>query len=133
MMTQAHSQNLPASTPAWKHHGLATHLVDRATALELRRTTMRTVRDKSAPRTSRPVDLTCPPTIRTMDHSSPSTRPSPVPVVIVSPAPPQGWRRGRKLNWGQIKLDLSWMAAAFVALSVTLALAIPLELLRQHG
>jgi hypothetical protein len=122
MMTQAHSQNLPAS-----------HLVDRATALELRRTTMRTVRDKSTARTSRPVDLTCPPTIRTMDHASPSMRPSPVPVVIVSPAPPQGWRRGRKLNWSQIKLDLSWMAAAFVALSVTLALAIPLELLRQHG
>jgi hypothetical protein len=127
MMTQ-HSQNLPAP----KHAGLTTHLVDRATALALRRTTIRAVLDKSAARSSYPVDLICPPTIRTMNHSSPGTRFSPVPVVIVSPAP-LGLRRGRKLNWNQIKLDLSWMAAAFVALSVTLALAIPLELLRQHG
>jgi hypothetical protein len=33
---------------------------------------------------------------------------------------------------GCFRLDLSWVAA-FVALSVTLALAIPLELLHLHG
>jgi hypothetical protein len=116
MMTQAHSQNLLAS------------FVDRATALALRRATMPGVRDKGLSRRQSSADISRALLICTREHASSSTRRSGVPVVIVSPT-----GRGKRLSWSQIKLDLSWMAAAFVALTVTLALAIPLELLRQHG
>ena len=110
MNTQTHCQNLPASNPPWNHAGLATPLVDRATALELRRTTKPTAFSKRASRRRSSVDLCCPPTIRTMEYSLPGERPSSVPVVIVAPGQ-GGSIRGKKLTWKQIKLDLSWMAA----------------------
>src|SRR5262249_26447872 len=129
-------------------------LVDSATALALRQTTQApAVRDKRRRRRGEPApDLSCPPTIRTMPFESiesSTRRPASslsvvVPVVIVPPiasvrtalppvqtpatntAPPSS-------RASFLKLDLSWITAVFVAISVTLALAIPLELLRQSG
>jgi hypothetical protein len=116
MMTQAPSQNLLAP------------FVDRAASLALRRTMMPGVRDKGLSRRRSSVDISRALIICISEHAASSARRSSIPVAIVSPT-----GRGKRLSWSQIKLDLSWMAAAFVALAVTLVLAIPLELLRQHG
>lgn len=127
MMNLSESRSLSATMNAWKPAGLCANLVDHATALELRRATTRAVRDKRRARTPVPMDFSCPPTIRTLD--TPASAPARVPVVIVGKSPAVR----APASGVAIKLDLSWLVAAFVALSTTLAFAIPLEIFRQHG
>ena len=106
MTTIAHSPILPATKSASKYPRLGASLIDRATALALRRTTM--------------------------DAPTICTQYSRVPIVIVPPSAESAIQRS-KLSLSGIKHGLSWMAAVIVALAVPLAMAIPLELLSHHG
>lgn len=113
-----------------------TPMVDRATAQALRRLmTLAGVCDTGRrPRCAPTPSVLCSPTIRTLPVTS-ETESTPVPIVIVptqalASAAPSG-RLGRCMD--RVRMDLSWMLALFVALTVTLALAIPLELFRQNG
>lgn len=113
-----------------------TPIVDRETAQALRRMmTLTGVCDtKRQPRGVPAPSSLCAPTIRTLSVTS-EAESTPVPIVIVptqalASVAPSG-RLGRCMD--RVRMDLSWMLALFVALTVTLALAIPLELFRQNG
>lgn len=126
-----HAQHHSPSVPMFSRQlpALFAPIVDRATTLALRRTVAGS-RDKrrccgiTVPSVvSNPRILNLPATM--------GAHPMDVPVVIVHqpssaceilPVGPQD-------QIDRIRLDLSWIAALFVALSVTLAIAIPLELL----
>jgi hypothetical protein len=134
-----HAQCQPLAVPMLSRPVPApptTPIVDRATAQALRRMmTLGGVGDTMyRPRGVPALGLLCTPTIRTLPVTS-EAESTPVPVVIV---PEQALasvastgRPERALD--RIRMDLSWMIALFVALTVTLALAIPLELIRQNG
>jgi hypothetical protein len=133
-MFHAHSQPLSAPTRSRQLPAhLLTSVVDRATAQALRRsTTPAGVRDKRGGGRCLPApSLLCAPTIRTLP-APPEAASTPVPVVIV-PGQALALMAPSERPERRLRLDLSWMAALFVALSVTLALAIPLELFRQNG
>lgn len=136
MMTSIENQTQVAPMSSSKRPVRGSKLVDGATALELRRTPRPAApRDKRCARPLVAEDFTCPPTIRTRPDTASSPPSSAVPVVMVPAAPmsPPVASCPSPVTSPRIKLDLSWITAAFVALSVTGALAIPLELLRQHG
>lgn len=130
-MNHVQSQTLSASTPSWKIPALLTVPVDPATAQALRRTT---APEGSRDKKRRPAGVPLPksfrePTIRTLpDHAEEASAPvvlvpasphHPLAEIVQSPARTQG----------SFRLDFSWMAAVVVAVSVTLALVIPLEFL----
>jgi hypothetical protein len=100
-------------------------IVDRATALALRRTTRGKKHGRSTPIPS----LLSSPTIHNLPAHGASSLDAP---VLFVPAVPRG--EGLVVrppsSLARLGVDLSWMIALVVALGVTLALAIPLELFR---
>ncbi len=157
-MIHAQSHSLHASPFARTFPAFAAPPVDRETALALRRTTASSPVARQARKGRRlpralaalaqsPLICTLPPEAEAETEAPKSS----VPVVIVPSVPvapkaapetalqaaPKAAaqaERPRTLSLrARVQLDLSWMVAILVALFVTLALAIPLELFRQNG
>lgn len=123
---QSNSPSLPMTSR--KSSAFFAPIVDRATALALRRTTRGKKQGRSTPIPS----LLSSPTIHNFPaHGASSAN---MPVLFVPAAP-----RGEALVvrppslLSRLGNDLSWIIALVIALGVTLALAIPLELFRQNG
>jgi hypothetical protein len=131
-----HAQSYSPSVPMAPRQRSAffAPLVDRATALALRRTTARAGRGgKKHGSTPVPSGFSTP-TIRHLPAPLAASSID-VPVVIVPDPSSVGVARAARPQplLARLRSDLSWMTALFIALSVTLALAIPLELFRQNG
>lgn len=109
-------------------------LIDRATALALRKITRSGAKARQRACEEPAPDLACPPTIRAIDMPLRVGDPR-VEVVIIAPRQAiwaMAFHWVRRFLVGH-DVDRAWITAVAVAVSTTLALAIPLEILRQHG
>lgn len=132
-MTHAQSYSPCVPMTARKSPAFLSPIVDRATALALRRTTSAGLCGKKQGRSTPIPSLLSSPAIHNLPATKGASSPQ-VPVVIVPVAPRRDALAARHQSLlARLGVDLSWIAALFIALGVTLALAIPLELFRQNG
>ena len=123
---QSTSPSLPMTSR--KSPAFFAPIVDRATAMALRRTTRGKKQGRSTPVPS----LLSTPTIHNLPAKGAASAEAPVLFVPAVPRSEAMVVRPPSVL-ARLGVDLSLMIAIVVALGVTLALAIPLELFRQNG
>lgn len=134
-MMHAQSTTLFASSFARQLPALAALPIDLATAKALRKSTAKASRRTERRNRRSLMELFMAPVIHTLPHQeAPETKPSVLLLATEESAiasSPRG-SLAQRLS-ARIRVDLAWVTAMFVALSVTLALAIPLAFFRQDG